>query len=290
MLSNLVQRGVRFAVLIAACIAATIAPPALAQESTWDRVIRTKELRIGAAPTEPWFLKDTSNSTLPGAVKSGDDTWRGVGPMLGKEIADAMGVKLTIVETTWANAVAGLQANQFDVMFMLDPTPARAMAVAFVWPLLWSPYAMIARDDLVITNWSDLNDPKFRVATVSGTAPDALMTKFAPRATVSRFGSTGEAIAAFQSGRVDGALTTSQTADTTRARLRMGKTLVLKPVTAMPTGAAMRKEADRRWQDYLHVAVHYNYNVGKIQEFYEQFVAFRGLDPKQVAPVMREAW
>ncbi len=290
MLADLVRRVVRFGILVAACLGAMVAPPAMAQHSTWDRVTKNKELRIGAAPTEPWFLKDTSNSTAPGAVKSGDSTWRGVGPMLGKDIADALGVKLTIVETTWANAVAGLQANQFDVMFMLDPTPTRAVAVAFVWPVLWSPYALIAREDLAVTNWRDLNDPKYKIATVSGTAPDALLTKNAPKATVSRFGSTGEAIAAFQSGRVDGALTTSQTADTTRARLNMGKTLVLKPVAAMPTGAAVRMEQDDRWKQFLNVAVQHSYNSGKTQDFYEQFVAFRGLDPKQAIPVMRELW
>jgi polar amino acid transport system substrate-binding protein len=138
--------------------------PAFAQaSSTWDQIMRTKKLRVGAAPTEPWYYKDTTNSSAPGGVQSGGALWRGVGVTLAKEIADAMGAELEVVETTWGNAVAGLQANQFDVMFMLDPDPVRGLALDFVSPVLWYPFGLLVRDDLPVTSWAELNDPKYKL-------------------------------------------------------------------------------------------------------------------------------
>src|ERR1700722_16009425 len=91
-----------------------------AASSTWEQIQKTKKLRVGAALSEPWYYRDTDNSSAPGGVKVGDTLWRGIGPNLGKLFADAMGVELEMVETTWGTAVAGLQANQFDTMFILD--------------------------------------------------------------------------------------------------------------------------------------------------------------------------
>ena len=65
-------------------------------------------------------------------MRVGDVVWRGIGPRLGEAIARAMDVRLELVELTWGNAVAALQANQIDTMFILDPTPERALAVDFV--------------------------------------------------------------------------------------------------------------------------------------------------------------
>lgn len=97
-----------------------------ANESTWDRIMRTRTLRVGAAAYEPWYFKDEARGSAPGGVLVGDMMWRGIGIGVGKAIADALEVEMAVVETTWANAVAGLQSNQFDIMFVLDATPVRA--------------------------------------------------------------------------------------------------------------------------------------------------------------------
>jgi len=40
-------------------------------------------------------------------------------------------VELETVEVTWGTAVSALQANQIDIMFVLDATPERALAIDF---------------------------------------------------------------------------------------------------------------------------------------------------------------
>jgi polar amino acid transport system substrate-binding protein len=260
-------------------------------QSTWEQIMQKKTLRLGATITEPWYFKDTAGSDAPGGVKAGDATWRGIGPVLAKDIADAMGVKLEIFETTWGNAVAALQANQFDVMFILDPTPQRALSIDFVPnPVLWYPVAAIARDDIAATTWAELNDPKFRLGVALGSSTDQLLARQVPKATISRYQNSGEILAAFQAGRIDLGFWTAPSADLARGRLKTGKTLVPKPVAAVAAGAALRQETDRRWRDYLTTVVSYYYNIGRTQQIYEEFLAFRGIDPKSAVPVMKEAW
>ena len=74
---------------------------AVAQESTMERVKRTKELRIGTvAGAIPYFNKDLVSQK-----------WEGFGPDFGESLAKKLGVNVKFVETTWGNAVLDLQAN-----------------------------------------------------------------------------------------------------------------------------------------------------------------------------------
>ena len=274
--------------LLGARIAHAEAP---AGGSAWQQIQQTKKLRVGAALSEPWYYKDTENSSAAGGVKVGDTLWRGFGPNLGKLIADAMGVELAMVETTWGTAVAGLQANQFDTMFILDPTPVRALSVDFSpSPVLWYPVAGLAKNDINVKQWDELNNPKYRICVSLGSSTDQFASRVLPKATITRYANTGDQIAAFQSNRVDIALTTAQTSDLARAKLHTGKTIVLKPVAAVPAGAAVRAEPDHRWYDYLTTVVAYYYNVGTTQKVWEDYLAFRGLNPKEATPIAREYW
>lgn len=266
------------------------AQPLNPNDSTWDRIQKTKTLRIGAPVMEPWYFKDSSGSNAPGAVVSNGVTWRGVGISFAQAVAEAMNVKLEIVETTWANAVAGLQTGQFDTFVLLDATPTRALSVNFVpTPLLWYPLALLAKDDAKIANWQQVNDPAFIIGVGLGTTWDEFITKEAPKATISRFQSSAEIFAAFQSGRINAGLISAVAADLARARIGSGKTLVPAPKVYIPGGIAVRQENDSRWLNYLNTCAGYFYNTGKSQQFYETFLSFRGIDPKSVIPVQRES-
>jgi polar amino acid transport system substrate-binding protein len=273
---------------IVAAVAMTAGHAAAQSQSTWDLIQSTKKLRLGCAQSEPWCFKDVSGSKEPGGIESNGNVYRGAAVSLAKDVSDALGVKLEIVETTWGNAVAGLQANQYDMMFQLDATPQRALSIDFAGPVMWYPVAFIVKDDFAPTTWAELSDPKYRLAAPSGTTFVEAIEKFAPKATLATFQQSNDAIAAFQSGRVDGAASTGPMADVTRLRLKAGKTLVPKPVIARPSSAGIRKEADSRWKDFLQVAVTYAYDTGRTQQLYEDFLAFRGLDPKTAASTRKE--
>src|SRR5262245_34195374 len=67
-------------------------------KSTWEVVTGTKKLRLGAALSEPFAFKDLENSDKPGAVKVGDTLWRGLSIVCAKELAEALGAELEVVE------------------------------------------------------------------------------------------------------------------------------------------------------------------------------------------------
>jgi len=262
-----------------------------AATSTWDQIMQTRRLRVGAALSEPWYFRDTSSSTAAGAVRSGDAVWRGIGPRLGEAIARAMNVQLELVELTWGNAVAALQSNQIDTMFILDPTPERALAIDFVAsPVLWYPIAALAKNDFAPTTWAQLNEPAIRCGVALGTSTDQTLTRLSPRANIQRYQTTGELLAAWQSNRIDAAFTTGPTVDLAIARLRSGKNLIPRPIVAVPAGAGVRKEQDNRWANYLATVVAYYYNSGITQGIYDEFMAFRGLEAGRATAIQREAW
>ncbi|SIT49420.1 Periplasmic component of amino acid ABC-type transporter/signal transduction system [Paraburkholderia piptadeniae] len=272
----------------------SLIPSAHAQatgNSTWERIQKLKVLRAGAAIQEPWYFKDPANGSGPGTVKSGQDTWRGVGPVIAAEIARSMGVQLQIVETTWGNASAGIQSGQFDFMLCLDGNPTRALALDFVpTPLLWYPLAVLLKGGLTITTWAQANDPKYRWGVILGSSSDTNLTRAAPKSQITRFQNASEMNAAFQSGRIDGIFSLGPTLELTQAKLNVGTVQVLTPRGALPAGVAIRQEVDQRWKSYLTTAVSFFYNTGFTQSAYEQFLAYRGVPENKVLPIMRERW
>lgn len=161
---------------------------------TLDQIKQRGSLRIGVTQAPPWFSKDP---------KTGE--WSaGFGISMGKAMASALSVKLDTVEVTWGTAIAALQANKIDIMYMLDATPERAQAVDFPQaPLLYYSLAVLARDDLPAAQWSDLDKSGVRIAVPQASSMDKFVTESLPQATIQRFPGNAEAIAAFQAGRAD---------------------------------------------------------------------------------------
>ncbi|WP_259916483.1 transporter substrate-binding domain-containing protein [Jannaschia sp. M317] len=89
-------------------------------------------------------------------------------------MAETLGIEYEPVEFTWGTAVAALEVDRIDLMFVLDATDARKVAVNFPeTPLLYYALAVLARDDLDITKWYDLNSPDISVSVPQATSMDA---------------------------------------------------------------------------------------------------------------------
>ena len=253
---------------------------AMAADSTWDGIQERKSLRIGVVQAPPWFLKDPATGK-----------WSGFGYSVGKAMADTLGVKLETVEVTWGSAIAALQANKIDTMFVLDATPKRALAVDFpAQPLLYYALAVLGREDLDMENWSDLNKEGIKISVTQGTTMERYLTKHLPKAEILRFPSNGESVAAFQSGRVDAVSLFHPPLIAMQKKMGKGKIVVPKPVRASASSAAVRKEKDKRWRDWVNTAISYWYITGESQKWYEEFLSDFGLDPKVVPAIQKELW
>jgi polar amino acid transport system substrate-binding protein len=264
---------------VAAASAAALAIPFAARaQGTLDEVKKRGVLRVGVTQAPPWYSKDP---------KTGE--WAtGLGISMGKAMAQTMGVKFEPVEVTWGNAIAALQGDKIDLMFMLDATAERKQAANFPEnPLLWYSLAVLARDDLDAKTWEGLNKQGVRIAVPQASTMDRWATQHTSKADIQRFPGNAEAIAAFQSGRVDAVLLFHPPLLAARQRLGKGKIVVPLPAESQPSSVALRK-GDTAFTEWVDKQVADYYKSGQTQKWYEQAIADFGLDPKSAPPVMKE--
>ena len=265
-----------------ALAAAALAPAAWAQASADSTLAQIKQrgtLRVGVTQAPPWFSKD---------LKSGD--WAsGVGVSLGKQMAADLGVKFEPVEVSWGTAIAALQGNKIDMMSMMDATPERAQAVDFPkTPLLYYSLAVLARDDLPVKAWSDLDKPSVRIAVPQASSMDKFLTENVAKAQISRFPDNAAAIAAYQAGRADAVCLFHPPLLAARQKLGSGKIVVPTPAQTQASSVALRKENDKSFVDWVDREIGKFYASGQTQKWYEEFLVGFGLDPKASPPVMKE--
>lgn len=264
---------------LAAGAMALVLPAARAQAGgTLDQVKQRGSLRVGATQAPPWYSKDP---------KTGE--WSsGVGVSMGKAMAAALGVKFEPVEVTWGTAIAALQGNKIDIMYMMDATPERAQAVDFpATPLLYYSLAVLARDDLPVKAWADLDKPSVRIAVPQASSMDKFLSEHVAKATIQRFPGNAEAIAAFQAGRADAVCLFHPPLLAARQKLGTGKIVVPTPAQSQASSAAVRKD-DKAFLAFVDKSLGDYYRSGQTQKWYEQFLVGFGLDPKASPPVMKE--
>jgi len=258
--------------------AAAALPPLAAQAGTLEETKKRGTFRVGVTQAPPWFSKDP---------KTGQ--WSsGLGISMGKAMADALGAKLETVEVSWGNAIAALQSDKIDIMFMLDATPERKQAVDFPEsPLLYYSLAVLARDDLPAKTWEDLNKPGVRIAVPQASSMDRFVSEHAAKADLQRFPDNAAAIAAFQSGRVDAVCLFHPPLLAARQRLGKGKIVVPTPAQSQASSAAIRKN-DAEFVAWVDKQLAGFYKSGQTQKWYEAALSDFGLDPALAPPVMKE--
>jgi len=274
-----IQRRTALTGLAATALGSALPGMALGQTAgTLEQAKQRGSLRVGVTQAPPWYSKDPKNGE-----------WNsGVGVSMGKAMAAALGVKFEPVEVTWGTAIAALQGNKIDIMYMMDATPERAQAVDFpAAPLLYYSLAVLERDDLPAKTWADLNKAGVRIAVPQASSMDKFLTENTPNATIQRFPGNGEAIAAFQAGRADAVCLFHPPLLAARQKLGTGKIVVPTPAKSQASSAAVRKE-DKAFLAFVDKQLADYYKGGQTQKWYEEFLVGFGLDPKASPPVMKE--
>ena len=274
------RRGLASLGVIAAATPA-LAQTALAQSpsSTWDAIRARKTLRIGAAAAEPWCSKDLATGS-----------WAGVGAALGEQIASDLGCTAEYVETTYANAPAGLQANQFDIMFVLDPTPARAMSIDFPFsPMLYYALGFMTKEPAPARTWAELDKPETTIAVPIGTSMDRWLTRNMKAATLARMKTIDEAILHYQSGNSKFLVLFHPALIAYRLRIGQGTVIVPRPAVTSVAGVGIRREPDKTWRDYLTAILAFYYENGTIEDLYRTYLAKRGMDPAAIPGITKES-
>ena len=273
-MSTLNRRGLAVAALLPVLLPGVARAQTASGESTFDRIQRTKVLRIAALPGElPYFSKD---------LASGE--WKGAAIEFAKDIAKVFGAQLEYVESTYAGSVLDLQSNKIDLAFALAPTPQRALSISFTRPFFIHPYGCLARKGLEPKTWSDINKPDIRIVCDLGSLHDTAATRYAPKAQITRLKTRDEATLAFQSGKADVFILAAMLALSTVARNRtMGPFHMLSgPVVALPSCFGIRREPDSRFAEVVNAWIEYNRGVGQIREWLLGGLAINGVTSEDV--------
>lgn len=246
--------------------------------STFEAIRSRKVLRLGVTPSEPWYAKSAATGE-----------WSGVGVALAKQMAADMDASVEMVETTWGNAPAALQAKQFDVMFVLDPTPPRALAIDFPFaPVLY--YALgIMGHEMPPANWAALDKPEATIAVPLGTSMDRELGSRLPHATLTRLRTVDETILHFQSGKSKYLALFHPALIAYRLRIGSGEVAVPRPAVTAVAGAGIRREADKAWRDYLTTVLTFYYENGTTERLYREYLAGKGIDPATVPGITKAA-
>lgn len=270
------RRSLAAAALLPAAAMTRPAQAETASESTFERVQRTKTIRIAALPGElPWFAKD---------LASGD--WSGAAISMAKDIARVFDAQLAYVESTYGNSVLDLQANKVDLAFALNPTPQRALSIRFTQPIIIHPFGCIARKGLEPKTWSDLNKPDLKVAVDLGSLHETVARRFAPKAQIVGFRNRDEAILALQSGRVDVDVLAATLGLTAVAKNPdLGRYYLLtEPLVSLPSNAAVQYQPDTKFLDVVNAYLEFNRGIGSLRQYMIEGLAKVGVQPDQLPP------
>lgn len=261
-------------------LAAGLVPQTAAAQTALEEVKARGAFRVGMAAGDPWFYKNPASNE-----------WTGVGVEIGKLMAAELGLRFEPVETTWGNSVAALQAGQIDVMYVLDPTEERKKAIDFPdTPLFYYAMGALTKEGVKVENWLDLNAAGTRVGVTLGTSVDRRLTEQLPNATIERFASNDEAVAAFAAGRVDVVSQFHPALIVQSSRLRMGVVQLPKETVAVPTSVGLRKAADPSFKEWIDGFITRIYNDGTTNKLFRDYIATKGIDPDSVPGIQKETW
>lgn len=246
-----------------------------AARNTFDRVVANKKLRLGAVTSSaPWFMRDPATGK-----------WAGHFFTIGAALAADMEVELELVETTWGTAVLDLQADKIDVMFGLNPTPKRAMAVDFSNPVYDSALVVIAKPGFEPKTWADMNKPEVKISVDVGSAHDQIASRLCPKAQISRFKTINEAMLALRSGRVDvQCIFWMGGVRAVKADPGLGKVIVPQPFFGSTSNAAFRRETDKTWRDFVNTWIGYARGLGLVREAVVSSLEQVGVMPDDLPP------
>jgi polar amino acid transport system substrate-binding protein len=230
-----------------------------ANESTFERVQRTKVLRIAALPGElPYFHKDISTGE-----------WTGSAISMAKDIAKVFDAKLEYLESTYGNSVLDLQANKVDLAFALNPTPQRALSIGFTNAMIIHPFGVVARSGFDPKLWADLNKPEVRVVCDIGSLHEVIAHRFTPKATITAYKTRDDAVLAMQGGRADADILAAMLGITAIAKNpRLGSfRLIGGPTVALPSCMGVRREPDTRFKEVINAWLDMNRGTGQIRQW-----------------------
>ncbi len=239
---------------------------AMAQQATIDEIRARGVLRMaGILNEDPYFSKDPRTNE-----------WRGFAVEMGRDMANELGVKLEVVESSWANSILDVQSGKVDVAFALTALPKRALSVNFSAPTYYNSFVIISpKPELATKTWAELNDPAVTIAVDLGSSQDQITKAYLPKANILRFKTRDEAVIAVATGKADAIINTVFNGMVmTKKNDQIGKVYVPQPILSSPSVVGINYAADEVFKKFVSAWADYNRRVGNNQTW-----ILKGLEP-----------
>jgi polar amino acid transport system substrate-binding protein len=194
-----ILRNLKSFVAAIAVSTAALSGAAVAQdrENLWQDVQERGTLRVGVAEAPPLMVRDPA---------SGE--WSGYFLDVMNGFAASIDVEVEVVETTWGNMVAGVQAGRWDISSGLNRNPQRALALNYSIPI-WSYEIGLLYDtrnpkiSADMTSLADFDVEGMTIAVMQGAAGDLSITPQIQNANIVRLDGANEGRLAIIAKRAD---------------------------------------------------------------------------------------
>ena len=198
-----------------------------------------------------------------------------------KLMAADLGVKLNIINSEWATAVAGIAADKWDIVPALCITDARKQVVDFSesYITIAPVFVALKGNPKDLTTVEAFNRPEVVFAVPSGSWSESVAKEGAPRATLKEFGqsTSSDLIQEVVAGRAD-AVVMDTPIQITMALASYGDKLEVIPgvdkpldIKACHVGYAYRK-GDTEMRDYVDGFMKKLRDSGKLQSIIRQYM------------------
>lgn len=236
----------------------------LAQKSTIEDILKRGELLVGLeAGYLPFEMAD----------KKGD--FIGFDVDIAKEMAKAMGVKLTIVNTSYDGIIPALLTKKFDIIMSgMTVTQERNLKVNFADPYIVVGQTILLnkKNEGVVKSYKDLNDPKYTVASKLGTTGEQAIKRLMPKATYKSFEVESEAGLEVLNGNADATIYDLPFCVVFMAQQGKDKLVFLdEPFTYEPLAWAVRK-GDPDFLNWLNNFLAQLKNDGRYDRIYDKWI------------------
>lgn len=238
-------------------------------QSTLDEIKQRGELRIAGVLYRPLISPRPSGEYV------------GIDVELMKLMAADLGVKLNIINSEWATAVAGIDAKKWDIVPALCITEKRKEVIDFSesYITIGATLTTASNNPKNLTTVESFNKPEVIFAVPSGSWSESVAKEVAPNATLKGFAQSTSAdlIQEVVAGRAD-AVVLDTPIQTTVALDAFGDKIRIVPghnkpldVRACKVGYGYKK-GDTKMRDYIDAFVAKMRSSGKLDALVTQFM------------------
>ncbi len=177
--------------LVLAMVVLTISP---AFSGTLTDIVKRGELRVAVQSGAPPYAFINKNGAPAGAMI--DFT---------QAMADAMGVKLKVLNFDWDGLIPALLSGKADILAAdMTSTLKRALKITFTDPWIYVQPCIFTRTNMPYQTLEDVNRPDVTVGVLLGSTGETIAKKYLPKAKLKSYKGGGRMVVqALVAGHVD---------------------------------------------------------------------------------------